>query len=143
MAAEDAAPTLSRRTKVPFEDRSLGYHIVLTRDLKDRYRFTTGEAGSIASSDHIGRCGVMYIRTLLAQASVVHSEVSGVEDHLAVDLSLTCRIGTVTAGQDRQEAAEQRCSITVAVTDGWKRKCANTKQPVYRYVRLDQVSASS
>lgn len=136
---------LTRRTKVPLEDGLLGHHIVLTGHLEHRYRFHMGEAGSIASSDHIGRWGVMYVRTLLAQAAVVHSEVSGGEDHLAVDMSLTFPIGTVTAQiKTGKKQPNSDGSITVDVTDHWKRKWANTKQPVYLvYVQLDKQPASS
>lgn len=39
-------------------------------------------AKAVAESDQIGRLGVMYVRSLLAQAGVVHNQIPGGEDHL-------------------------------------------------------------
>lgn len=99
-----------------------------------------GDAGSIAPADRTGRWGVMYFRTLLAQAAIVHSEVSGGEDHLAVDLSLTFPVGPVTAQvKSGRSTPNSDGSITVDVTESWKSKWANTKTPVYLvYVRIEK-----
>ena len=82
----------------------------------------------------------MYFRTLLAQAAVIHNEVSGGEDHLAVDVSLTFPVGPVTAQvKSGRRAPNSDGSITVNVAESWKSKWANTKTPVYLvYVRIEK-----
>lgn len=99
-----------------------------------------GNAGSVAPEDRIGRWGVMYVRSLLAQAAVPHNEVPGGEDHLAVDLALIFPEGPVTVQvKTGTKSPNKDGSITVSVTDKWKAKWANALIPVYLvYVRLEK-----
>ena len=52
-------------------------------------------AQSIGGSDRTGRLGVMYFRSLLAQAGVAHGEFSPGEDYLAVDVTVELPVGGV------------------------------------------------
>jgi hypothetical protein len=82
----------------------------------------------------------MFVRSLLAQAAVPHNEVPGGEDHLAVDLALVFPEGPVTVQvKTGTKTPNEDGSITVPVTEAWKRKWANTLTPVYLvYVRLEK-----
>ncbi len=98
------------------------------------------EAASIASTDRTGRLGVMYLRSLLAQAGVAHNETDSGEDHLAVDLNVNFASGTARV---QVKTGTKRCnkdgSISVAVTEAWKRRWAASVLPVYVvYVRLEK-----
>lgn len=99
-----------------------------------------GDAGSIAAQDRIGRWGVMYVRSLLAQAAVPHNEVPGGEDHLAVDLALIFPEGPVTVQVKTGTKKPNRDgSITVPVAEEWRTKWASALTPVYLvYVRLEK-----
>src|SRR5680860_1579379 len=99
-----------------------------------------GKAGSVAPEDRIGRWGVMYVRSLLAQAAVAHNEVPGGEDHLAVDLALIFPEGPVTVQvKCGTKQPNKDGSITVPVTAAWKKKWADALTPVYLvYVRLEK-----
>lgn len=102
------------------------------------------EAASLPLTDQIGRFGVFYVRSLLAQAGVVHSETSGGEDHLAVDITVNFQSGAcivqVKAGtKDRNKDG----SITVPVNEAWKAKWAANALPVYLvYVHLEKAPPS-
>lgn len=52
-------------------------------------------AKSIKGGDHQGRLGVMYFRSLLAQAGVANAESSPGEDHLATDATVEFPRGPV------------------------------------------------
>lgn len=97
-------------------------------------------AKAVAETDHIGRLGVMYVRSILAQAGVVHGEVHGGEDHLAVDLTVTFRVGTVTVQvKTGTKKPNKDGSISVPTTKAWREKWQQTKTPVYLiYVRLEK-----
>lgn len=99
-----------------------------------------GRAKAIASSDQIGRVGVMYVRSLLAQAGVIHNEVSGGEDHLAVDLTLIFPVGSVSVQvKTGTQKPLKDGSISVRTTDAWRAAWQATKTPVYLvYVRLEK-----
>ena len=103
-----------------------------------------GKAGAVATSDQIGRWGVMYVRSLLAQAAVVHNEVPGGEDHLAVDLALIFPKGPVTVQvKSGTKRPNKDGSITISVTEDWKKKWSATLTPVYFvYVRLEKAAAA-
>ena len=82
----------------------------------------------------------MYVRSLLAQAGVIHSEVPGGEDYLAVDISVIFPVGTVTAqvktGTKKPNADG---SISVSTTEKWREKWATPKTPIFLvYVRLEK-----
>jgi len=74
----------------------------------------------------------MYVRSLLAQASVAHSETSSGEDHNAVDLAVNFPIGSVTV-QVKTSAQRQRPGRTISVgtTEAWRQKWAVSLAPVY------------
>ena len=97
-------------------------------------------AKSVAPSDRIGRLGVMYVRSILAQAGVAHSEVSGGEDHLAVDLTLTLPVGAVTVQvKAGTKNPNKDGMISVPTKLAWRDKWRATKSPVYLiYVRLEK-----
>ncbi|PND54435.1 hypothetical protein CRM90_27945 [Mycobacterium sp. ENV421] len=97
-------------------------------------------AGSIGSEDRIGRLGVMYVRSLLAQAGVIHNEIPGGEDYLAVDIAAVFPVGTVTVQVKTGTATpNQDGSISVSTTPEWRAKWANTQTPVFLvYVRLEK-----
>lgn len=102
------------------------------------------EAASLPTTDQIGRFGVFYVRSLLAQAGVAHSETSGGEDHLAVDVFVYFPSGAcgvqIKAGT---KARNKDGSITVPVVSNWKTKWAANKLPVYLvYVHLEKTSPS-
>jgi hypothetical protein len=97
-------------------------------------------AGSVQSTDKTGRMGVMYVRSILAQAGVINTEVPGGEDYLAVDLAVIFPIGTVTV-QVKAGTAKRNDdgSITVPVEESWREKWAQTITPVFLvYVRLEK-----
>lgn len=99
-------------------------------------------AGSIQPTDKTGRMGVMYVRSLLAQAGVINNEVASGEDHLAVDLTLVFPVGPVTV-QVKAGTTEPNNdgSITVSIAESWRRKWAQTITPVFLiYVRLEKDS---
>jgi hypothetical protein len=97
-------------------------------------------AQSIKSADQIGRLGVMYLRSLLAQAGVVHAETSSGEDHLAVDLTVEFTAGGVRVQiKTGTKALNKDGSLTVPVTDTWKAKWSAAQVPVFLvYVRLEK-----
>lgn len=98
------------------------------------------EAASLPLTDQIGRFGVFYVRSLLAQAGVAHSETSGGEDHLAVDITVifpsgACCVQVKAGNKDRRKDG----SITVPVNDEWKTKWSASALPVYLvYVHLEK-----
>lgn len=84
--------------------------------------------------------GVMYMRTLLAQAGVAHSEFSSGEDYLAADATLEFESGAVRvqvkAGTRKPNKSG---SITVPLRQDWKEKWSKCKLPVFLvYVRLEK-----
>ncbi|AMU20022.1 DUF4365 domain-containing protein [Mycobacteroides abscessus] len=97
-------------------------------------------AQSIKSADQIGRLGVMYLRSLLAQAGVAHAETSSGEDHLAVDMTLEFIAGGVRVQiKTGTKATNKDGSLTVPVTDAWKAKWSAAQVPVFLvYVRLEK-----
>jgi Domain of unknown function (DUF4365) len=97
-------------------------------------------AGSVQSTDKTGRMGVMYVRSILAQAGVINNEVPGGEDHLAVDLMLVFPVGPVTVQVKAGTTTPNRDgSITVPVEESWREKWAQTRTPVFLvYVRLEK-----
>ncbi len=82
----------------------------------------------------------MYVRSLLAQAGVANNEIPGGEDHLAVDLTLTFPVGTVTVQvKTGTKKPNKDGSISVPTTKAWRDKWQQTKTPVYLvYVRLEK-----
>lgn len=103
-----------------------------------------GVSGSIADGDRIGRLGVMYFRSLLAQAAVINGEISGGEDHLAVDLTVTFPVGSVTVQvKTGTKKVNKHGVIAVSTTKKWRDKWAVAKTPVYLvYVRLEKGQAA-
>lgn len=97
-------------------------------------------ARAVGESDNIGRFGVMYVRSLLAQAGVVHNEVPGGEDHLAVDLVLLFPVGSVTMQvKTGTKRPNKDGSIAVSTTQDWRDKWREARTPVYLvYVRLER-----
>jgi hypothetical protein len=77
-------------------------------------------AQSIQGSDQTGRLGVMYFRSLLAQAGVAHGEFSPGEDYLAVDVTVEFPTGGVRVQiKTGTKRLNMDGSITVPVTDVW------------------------
>lgn len=99
-----------------------------------------GSARAIAKSDQIGRLGVMYVRSLLTQAGVVHNEIPGGEDHLAIDLTLTFPVGSVSVQvKTGTKSPNKDGSISVPTRQDWRDKWHAAKTPVYLvYVRLEK-----
>lgn len=99
-----------------------------------------GVAGAIATEDQIGRWGVMYFRSILAQAAVIHGEIQGGEDHLAVDMTLTFPVGSVTVQvKTGTKKVTKKGTISVSTTKKWREKWAEAKTPVYLvYIRLEK-----
>lgn len=95
---------------------------------------------SIKSADQIGRLGVMYLRSLLAQAGIAHAETSSGEDHLAVDMTLEFIAGGVRVQiKTGTKATNKDGSLTVPVTEAWKTKWSAAQVPVFLvYVRLEK-----
>lgn len=95
--------------------------------------------GAIGPEDQIGRLGVMYVRSLLAQAALGNAETSSGEDHLSTDLNVDFRPATirvqVKAGRKRMNADG---SFSVSTTQKWRGDWAAAKIPVYLvYVHLE------
>jgi hypothetical protein len=91
-----------------------------------------GRAACLPLADRKGRMGVMYLRSLLAQAGLPNEETSPGEDHRAIDL----RIGFRPAGAGVQVKCGQLKpnvdgSFSVPVKDTWRRKWAASTEPVY------------
>jgi len=98
-------------------------------------------AQSIDGGDQIGRLGVMYVRSLLAQAGVANAESSPGEDHLAVDLTISTPQGATVGVQVKcgTKKPNKDGSISVPVTDKWKAKWAASCLPVFLvYVYLEK-----
>lgn len=97
-------------------------------------------AQSITGGDQIGRLGVMYVRSLLAQAGVAHGEFQPGEDYLAVDVTVEFPQGGVRVQIKTGTKKPNRSgSITVPVEDAWKSKWAKSHLPVYLvYVHLEK-----
>ncbi|MBN7296616.1 DUF4365 domain-containing protein [Mycobacteroides abscessus] len=97
-------------------------------------------AQSIKSADHIGRLGVMYFRSLLAQAGVANNESSSGEDHLAVDVTVEFIAGGVRVQiKTGTKSLNKDGSLTVPVKDDWKAKWSAARVPVYLvYVHLEK-----
>lgn len=97
------------------------------------------DAQSIRGSDQTGRLGVMYFRSLLAQAGVAHGEFSPGEDYLAVDVTVEFPTGGVRVQiKTGTKRSNKDGSITVPVTDEWKAKWAAARVPVFLvYVKLE------
>ncbi|WP_082957225.1 DUF4365 domain-containing protein [Mycolicibacter heraklionensis] len=95
-------------------------------------------AQSIEGSDQIGRLGVMYFRSLLAQAGVAHGEFQPGEDYLAVDVTVELPQGGVRVQiKTGTKAPNKNGSITVPVKDAWKLKWGKSRVPVFLvYVHL-------
>jgi hypothetical protein len=99
-------------------------------------------AQSIEQSDRIGRLGVMYFRSLLAQAGVPHGEFSPGEDYLAVDVTVDVPAGGVRVQiKTGTKRLNKDGSITVPVTDDWKAKWTAAHVPVFLvYVKLQTLT---
>ncbi|ORA27376.1 DUF4365 domain-containing protein [Mycobacterium aquaticum] len=97
-------------------------------------------AQSIKGADQIGRLGVMYFRSLLAQAGVAHGEFSGGEDHLAVDVTVELVTGGVRVQiKTGTKALNKDGSLTVPVKNAWKAKWSEALVPVFLvYVHLEK-----
>lgn len=82
----------------------------------------------------------MYVRSLLAQVGVVHNEIPGGEDHLAVDLVLVFPVGPVTVQvKTGTKRPNKEGSIAVSTTPEWRDKWREARTPVYLvYVRLER-----
>jgi hypothetical protein len=83
----------------------------------------------------------MYVRSILAQAGVIHAEVPGGEDHLAVDIAVIFPVGTVTVQVKTGASKEPNSdgSFSVSTTEKWRDKWANAKTPVFLvYVHLEE-----
>ena len=103
------------------------------------YCFVMAGAASLALPDQIGRFGVFYVRTLLAQGGVIHNEPSSGEDHLAVDITANFQSGAccVQVKTGTRSLNKDGC-ITVPVAENWKVKWAANVLPVYLvYVHLE------
>jgi Domain of unknown function (DUF4365) len=88
--------------------------------------------------------GVMYVRSLLAQAGVTNNEVPGGEDYLAVDIAAFFPRAIVTlqvkAGMKKPN---EDGSISVPTTKAWRDKWAEAQNPVFLvYVRLEKNPSS-
>jgi hypothetical protein len=95
--------------------------------------------GAIPPDDQMGRMGVMYVRSLLAQAALGNNETSSGEDHLATDLSVEFRPAPVRvqvkAGCKRRNSDG---SYSVSITEKWRKDWRDAKIPVYLvYVHLE------
>ncbi len=101
-------------------------------------------ATAVKGTDKTGRLGVMYVRSILAQAGVVNSEVPGGEDHLAVDIAVVLPMGPITVQVKAGTKKPNRDgSISVPTTKEWREKWAAAKTPVFLvYVRLEKALAS-
>jgi hypothetical protein len=82
----------------------------------------------------------MYFRSLLAQAGVVHGEISSGEDHLAVDVTLEFVAGGVRVQiKTGTKSLNKDGSLTVPVKDEWKAKWSAAQVPVFLvYVHLEK-----
>lgn len=99
-----------------------------------------GGPGPIASDDHIGRMGVMYVRSLLAQAALGNAETSPGEDYLGTDLTVDFPVASirvqVKTGHKRQN---KDGSFSVSTTKKWRTDWATAQIPVYLvYVHLEK-----
>lgn len=95
---------------------------------------------TISRSDRIGRLGVAYVRSVLAQAAIPNEETSSGEDHLAVDLSVQFPSSAVRVQvKSGTRAPNKNGSITVPLEARWCRVWAASQIPVYLvYVRLEK-----
>lgn len=103
-------------------------------------RLHTIGVGMLPLEDQIGRLGVVYVRSLLAQAGLGNSETSPGEDHLSIDLNVEFRAAAVRvqvkAGRKR---VNKDGSISVPTTPKWREDWATARIPVYLvYVRLER-----
>jgi len=94
----------------------------------------------IAATDRVGRLGVMYVRSILAQAGIGNEETTAGEDHYAIDLTVNlpmAKVGVqVKAGA---QAPNQDGSFSVPTKESWREKWAATATPVYLvYVHLEK-----
>jgi sugar lactone lactonase YvrE len=106
----------------------------------DPANLTSVAVGAIGDTDKTGRLGVMYVRSILAQAGVVNNEVPGGEDHLAVDIAAIFPVGTVTlqvkAGVKKPN---KDGDFSISTTKKWREKWAAARTPVFLvYVRLER-----
>lgn len=100
---------------------------------------TQSVVGVIPPDDQIGRLGVMYVRSLLAQAALGNEETSPGEDHLAADLNVNFRPAPirvqVKAGRKRRN---KDGTFSVSITEKWRTDWTAAKIPVYLvYVHLE------
>ena len=81
----------------------------------------------------------MYFWCLLAQAGIAHREFSGGEDRLAVDVTAELMPGGVRVQiKTGTKAPNNDGSITVPVTEEWKKKWAVSCVPAFLvYVHLE------
>lgn len=97
--------------------------------------------GPIATEDHVGRMGVMYVRAMLAQAALGNSETSPGEDHLSNDLNIHFRQGDIRV-QIKAGAAKRRNkdgSFSISLKQKWRTDWAAATIPVYLvYVHLEK-----
>lgn len=89
--------------------------------------------GDIAASDRTGRIGVMYVRSLIAQAGIRHEENAPGEDHGAVDLTthLTSAPVTVQVKTSSGKRLNKDGTYSVPVNADWCAKWSHQKVPVY------------
>jgi hypothetical protein len=94
--------------------------------------------GAIPPEDQVGRLGVMYVRSLLAQAALGNEETSSGEDHQAIDLTVKFRpapvLVQVKAGR---KLRLKDGTFSFSIKDNWRDSWAEAKIPVYLvYVHL-------
>jgi hypothetical protein len=96
--------------------------------------------GPIAAEDQIGRLGVMYMRGLLAQAALGHSETQSGEDYLSVDLSVDFPIAPVRVQVKCGHKTPNRGgTFSVSTKPKWRHDWAVAQIPVYLvYVHLEK-----
>lgn len=82
----------------------------------------------------------MYVRSILAQAGIINTEVAGGEDHLAVDIVAVLPVGPITVQvKAGTKKPNKDGSISVSTTQAWREKWAAAKTPVFLvYVRLEK-----
>lgn len=99
-----------------------------------------GVVGPIASEDQLGRLGVMYMRGLLAQAALPHSETQSGEDYLSVDMSVEFRSAPIRVQvKCGHKWRNKDGSFSVSTKKKWRVDWAAAQLPVYLvYVHLEK-----
>lgn len=94
----------------------------------------------IAAQDRVGRLGVMYVRSILAQAGVGNEETTTGEDYYAVDLTVNLPSAKVSVQVKAGTKPPNRDgSFSVGTKTDWRKIWAETVMPVYLvYVHLEK-----